>query len=171
MINDMGIKVAFKSYEGDVPDVLSSLDWDEYQQLHFKREQSLWQQDDTAYRASFFHLGQGFITPVHINVVENGQSTPVDYSSKMFDYGDSRVNGKALPQDLGFAGFRMQYGTDWERDIVAFLGASYFRAVGAEMQYGLSARGLAIDTAMNKPEEFPVFTNFWFEKPKPNSDE
>lgn len=161
----------FVSAKGDVPEVLSSLDWDEYQQLHFKREQSLWQKDDTAYRATFFHLGQGFITPVHINVVENGKSTPVDYSSKMFNYGDSHVNGKALPQDLGFAGFRMQFGTDWERDIVAFLGASYFRAVGAEMQYGLSARGLAIDTAMNKPEEFPVFTNFWFEKPTPNSDE
>lgn len=161
----------FVSHEGDVPSVLSDLDWDEYQQLHFKRDQSLWQKDDTAYRATFFHLGQGFITPVHINVVEDGKSTPVDYSSKMFDYGDSHVNGKSLPEDLGFAGFRMQYGTDWERDIVAFLGASYFRAVGAEMQYGLSARGLAIDTAMNKPEEFPVFTNFWFEKPKPNSDE
>jgi glucans biosynthesis protein len=161
----------FVSHEGDVPSVLSDLDWDEYQQLHFKRDQSLWQKDDTAYRATFFHLGQGFITPVHINVVEDGKSTPVDYSSKMFDYGDSHVNGKSLPEDLGFAGFRMQYGTDWERDIIAFLGASYFRAVGAEMQYGLSARGLAIDTAMNKPEEFPVFTNFWFEKPKPNSDE
>lgn len=32
------------------------------------------------------------------------------------------------------------------RDIVAFLGASYFRAVDSTYQYGLSARGLAVDT-------------------------
>lgn len=160
----------FKSHAGEIPSSLSSLDWDEYQQLHFKREQSLWQKDDSAYRASFFHLGQGFITPVHINVVDKGKVTPVAYSSKMFDYGQSHIDGSKLPQDLGFAGFRMQYGTDWERDIIAFLGASYLRAVGTEMQYGLSARGLAIDTAMNRAEEFPVFTNFWFEKPQPKSD-
>ncbi|MBM6552282.1 glucan biosynthesis protein D [Marinomonas ostreistagni] len=161
----------YESHQGDVPSVLSGLDWDEYQQLHFKREESLWQKEDTAFRAGFFHLGQGFVTPVQINVIEDGEAEPVEYDADMFDYGKTPVNGNSLPKDLGFAGFRMQYGTDWERDIVAFLGASYFRAVGAEMQYGLSARGLAIDTAMNKPEEFPVFTHFWFEKPKPGADE
>ena len=64
----------------------------------------------------------------------------------------------------------MQYHTDWQRDVVAFLGASYFRAVGAELQYGLSARGLAIDCGMERPEEFPVFREFWFERPLPDAD-
>ena len=53
--------------------------------------------------------------------------------------------------------------------MVAFLGASYFRAVGGEMQYGLSARGLAIDTGLARPEEFPSFTAFWLERPAPES--
>ena len=75
-----------------------------------------------------------------------------------------------MPKDLGFAGFRFLYHTDWERDLVAFLGASYFRAVGGEMQYGMSARGLAIDTALPRPEEFPLFTHFWLEKPGPGRD-
>ncbi|VFS41172.1 glucans biosynthesis protein D [Enterobacter cancerogenus] len=34
-------------------------------------------------------------------------------------------------------------------------------------QYGLSARGLAIDTFTDTPEEFPDFTAFWFETVKP----
>ena len=34
-------------------------------------------------------------------------------------------------------------------------------------KYGLSARGLAIDTAEMTGEEFPVFKEFWVEKPKP----
>ena len=66
----------------------------------------------------------------------------------------------------GFAGFRVQFATNWKADIAAFLGASYFRAVGDDTrQYGLSARGLAIDTAFARPEEFPRFTAFWFERP------
>ena len=46
-----------------------------------------------------------------------------------------------------------------------FLGASYFRALGAGQRYGLSARGLAIDTVGGQGEEFPRFTEFWVVKP------
>ncbi len=47
------------------------------------------------------------------------------------------------------------------------LGASYFRVIGAGQVYGLSARGLAIDTALPSGEEFPRFKEFWIERPKP----
>lgn len=47
------------------------------------------------------------------------------------------------------------------------LGASYFRVIGAGQVYGLSARGLAIDTALPSGEEFPRFREFWIERPKP----
>ncbi len=56
------------------------------------------------------------------------------------------MNGKKLPKDLGFAGFRLNSPDDIRRDWAAFLGASYFRAVGSSMQYGLSARGLRRST-------------------------
>ncbi len=42
------------------------------------------------------------------------------------------------------------------RDIVAFLGASYFRAVDSTYQYGLSARGLAVDTFTDTRKSFPT---------------
>ena len=42
-----------------------------------------------------------------------------------------------------------------------FVGASYFRAIGRQHVYGLSARGLAIDTAESSGEEFPWFKEFW----------
>jgi glucan biosynthesis protein len=70
--------------------------------------------------------------------------------------------------DLGFAGFRAFKAPELaRRDIVSFLGASYFRAVDDTYQYGLSARGLAVDTFTDTPEEFPDFTSFWFETVKP----
>ena len=37
-------------------------------------------------------------------------------------------------------------------------GASYFRAIGQAMVYGLSARAVAIGTGAPEPEEFPRFT-------------
>jgi glucans biosynthesis protein len=36
-------------------------------------------------------------------------------------------------------------------------------------QYGISARGLAIDTGLEKGEEFPRFTEFWLLRPAKNS--
>ena len=57
---------------------------------------------------------------------------------------------------------------DWQtNDWVAFLGASYFRAIGELYQYGLSARGIALDAAVaGQAEEFPDFTHFYFEPPR-----
>ena len=51
-----------------------------------------------------------------------------------------------------------------------FLGASYFRSLGKGEAYGLSARGLAVDTTGPGPEEFPAFTAFWIERPAPGAD-
>lgn len=102
--------------------------------------------------------------------VVDGHVSELAYDPEYFDFGESGVNGKALPRDLAFAGFRIQAATNWSSDVAAYLGASYFRAVGNDTrQYGLSARGLAIDTAIDGPEEFPRFTSFWFERPEPNA--
>jgi glucans biosynthesis protein len=86
---------------------------------------------------------------------------------------------RKLPRGSGFAGFRFQESRlgdqqvkDWRKnDWVAFLGASYFRAIGDLYQYGLSARGVAIDVAVaGKSEEFPDFTQFFFQPGAPGSD-
>jgi len=63
----------------------------------------------------------------------------------------------------------LNFHTDWVRDIAAFQGASYFRAVGSEKQYGQSARGLAVDCGMDYPEEFPNFVAYWLERPAKDS--
>jgi glucans biosynthesis protein len=162
----------YKSHAGELPKSLQGLNWDQYQQLGFDHDYALWKKNpNTLFRAELFHLGLFFNTPIRIyNLDEKGKTKQIKYSTNLFNYGKSGVKGEGLPDDLGFAGFRMQFHNDWTRDVVAFLGASYFRAVGQDMQYGLSARGLAVDTAMNRPEEFPVFTHFWLQTPAPNSD-
>lgn len=160
---------SYQSYAGNVPASLQKLDWDQYQHLQYRKEHALWA-DDGQFRAQFFHLGLYFKTPVRMYEVKDGMAQEIAYDPAMFSYGKSGVKASQLPKDLGFAGFRLNYHSDWSRDVAAFLGASYFRAVGGELQYGLSARGLAIDTAMPRPEEFPEFVRFWLERPAAGSD-
>lgn len=161
----------YESYQGELPESLQGLDWDEYQQIQFNNEEALWRDDEKlAYRTELFHLGLYFEQPVQIYELDEGVVRQIDYAPSLFNYGDREIDSDELPKDLGYAGFRMQFSNDWKRDVISFLGASYFRAVGKEMQYGLSARGLAIDTALPEPEEFPMFTHFWLEKPKQGSD-
>jgi len=93
-----------------------------------------------------------------------------------FDYGANKLDVAKLKEakDLGFAGFRAHYALNtpkYKDEVLVFLGASYFRALGKGQLYGLSARGLAIDTALPSGEEFPRFTEFWIERPAPAAKE
>ena len=160
---------AFRPAQESLPDALKRLDWDQYQDIRYRADHALWTPDRLQFRVKFFHLGLFYKTPVRIFEVVDGSAQELAYDPAMFDYGKSGVAGARLPSDLGFAGFNVLFHTDPVRDIVAFLGASYFRAVGGEMQYGLSARGLAIDAGMSRPEEFPDFTSFWLERPARDS--
>jgi periplasmic glucans biosynthesis protein len=154
---------------GHIPDAVKALDWDQYQAIRYRADHALWAQDHRRFRVKFFHLGLYYRLPVRMYEVVNGQAWEVAYDPALFDYGKSGLKDSHLPKDLGFAGFRVHFHTDLERDIAAFLGASYFRAVGGELQYGLSARGLAIDCGMDRAEEFPTFTAFWLERPAPDA--
>lgn len=148
-----------------LPPALANLSWDKHQAIRFKREQALWFKESAAFRLQFFHLGRNYTEPVQMHEIVDGQARLIEYRPDMFDFSASGLNPRRLPASLGFAGFRVHFENDWDQDIAAFLGASYFRAVGEDRQYGLSARGLAIDTGLSRPEEFPAFTHYWFERP------
>ena len=115
----------YVSHEGELPKVLQNLSWDAYQQIRFDRGHALWRKDDSLFRAELFHLGLYFRTPVTIYELENGRAAQIPYSRDLFQYGKSGLKGAHLPKDLGFAGFRFLYHTDWERDLVAFQGFKY----------------------------------------------
>jgi glucans biosynthesis protein len=149
----------------NLPDEVKVLDWDQYHAIRYRTDHALWAQDHRRFQVKFFHLGLYYKSPVRMYEVVDGQAQELAYDPAAFDYGKSGLKGSRLPKDLGFAGFRVNFHTNWGHDVAVFLGASYFRAVGGDMQYGLSARGLAIDSGMDRAEEFPMFTAFWFERP------
>jgi glucans biosynthesis protein len=156
---------------GELPAPIAKLSWDQWQAIRFRDDHSLWAGEGLRFQARFFHLGFTIRNPVRLYSVENGQAQELAYDAAMFDYSRSGVDGRRLPENLGFAGFRLLFHTDWTRDMAAFQGASYFRAVDADMQYGMSQRGLAIDTGMPRPEEFPSFVAYYLERPAPNSSQ
>jgi glucans biosynthesis protein len=157
------------------PEVLQEIDYDAHGKIRFRTGLALWANGPAEFPVTFFHLGRYFQSPVRMHVVEDGQAREILYDSAYFDMpADSPA--RRLPDNSGFAGFRFQEARggalDWRRnDWVAFLGASYFRAIGELFQYGLSARGVAVDTAVfGKNEEFPSFTHVFFETPAPGRD-
>ena len=152
----------------NLPAWVEQLDWDAYQSIRFDPQHALWRAEGLPFQARLFHLGLYFKHAVQIHEVVDGLAYPIHYSAGLFDYGE-RVGQPERLEDIGFAGFRVHVGPDFERDMFSFLGASYFRAVGGTKQYGLSARGLAIDTGLARPEEFPEFRQFWLERPGPES--
>ena len=156
--------------ERKLPPAIAALDWDHYQSIRYRKDHALWAGDDTRFMAQFFHPGLFFKLPVRMHEVVDGQAREIPYDPAMFDRSQSGLDDQALPAGLGFAGFRLNRRSDPDRDVAAFLGASYFRAVGAEGQYGQSARGLAVDCGLPTDEEFPDFTEFWLERPGPQSD-
>jgi periplasmic glucans biosynthesis protein len=153
-----------------LPAAVAALSWDQYQSIRFKPEHALWADSKLRFQLELFHLGLYFKRSVQMHEVVSGQAQQLAYDAAMFDYGKSGLDGKRQPADLGFAGFRFKFHLAPQFDIAAFLGASYFRATSGTRQYGLSARGLAIDTGMGDKEEFPDFTAFWFERPAAGSN-
>jgi periplasmic glucans biosynthesis protein len=156
-----------------VPQWLIDLDYEQYRGIRFRPERALWKGSGLPFSVQFFHPGLFYDRMVKIQVVTRSGVSPVAFSPDQFEYGPDELGGR-VPQDLGYAGFRIHYpikGEAYQDEVTVFLGASYFRAVGRDEVYGLSARGIAIDTALASGEEFPWFREFWIVKPSPGAKE
>ncbi|RYF43441.1 MAG: glucan biosynthesis protein G, partial [Comamonadaceae bacterium] len=157
----------YRAPDTALPADLLSLDYDGLRDIRFRPAQALWRDAQLPFEAMFFHLGENQRLPVRVHELGPAGARPLAYRAGDFDFGKNRVDPQAWG-DLGFAGLRVHYPLNsaaYKDELITFLGASYFRALGAGQQYGLSARGLAIDTTGGNPEEFPRFTDFWLERP------
>ncbi len=147
-----------------VPERFAKLDYQGYFAIRSAREARLWSGTDLPFEVGLFHAGGLFQYPVRIFEIAGEETNPIGFDPARFTYGDvsPTVDEEGA---LGYAGFRLYDRLNWDRDVASFLGASYFRAVGGELHYGLSSRGLAIDTTRFGSEEFPMFRAFWLHRP------
>ncbi|HSQ12653.1 MAG TPA: glucan biosynthesis protein G [Candidatus Deferrimicrobium sp.] len=167
-VAEMAKKLAAEPFRAPkpIPEFLTSLSYDDYRDIRFDTKQSFWRSAGN-FQIQLIHPGLFYGHAVKINTIEGSGARPLPFSPSLFTYGRNKFADK-IPADLGFAGFRVTYPffkqTDFNH-VIVFAGASYFRAVAKGQGFGLSARGLAIDTGLPGGEEFPFFKEFWLERP------
>lgn len=116
------------------------------------------------FEVDFMPPGLFFPQPVRIERQVDGQMRDLPFSPSLFSF-EPRYFG-SIPNDApgaGFSGLRLRYrlnAADRMDEVAVFQGASYFRAIGQGMVYGLSARAVAIGTGGAAPEEFPSITHW-----------
>ncbi len=165
--------LAAKPYQAPptIPAALANLDYDQYQQIRFRPDQSLWRRSHTRFQVMLIAPGEYFRHPVKLNVVDAAGVHPLGFKKSLFTWPDKKLEA-SVPDNLGYAGFKLTFPINRpgvQDQFLVFAGASYFRGVARGENFGLSARGIAIDTGLPGGEEFPVFTEFWLVRPSPDA--
>lgn len=174
LVKEQAQSLAQKPYvqsSSNLPSELSEMDYQQYRAIRFNPQFAQWK-DKAKFEMQLFHPGFLYRSPVEIKIVDEHSGTKnLMFEADRFIYEkEAKPLQGLVPKDEGFAGFRIHYPlttTDYKDEVAVFLGASYFRLIGPGQVFGLSARGLAIDTAAASGEEFPQFKKFWMQEPKP----
>ncbi|HEX3914368.1 MAG TPA: glucan biosynthesis protein [Steroidobacteraceae bacterium] len=154
-----------------LPAGLDKLSPEQYRSMHFNPDADIWRTEMLPFRLEPLRAAYNLPTSVRISTVEGGVAKDLVATPAMF-----QITGATSAQlgrvSLPLSGFRIRSHINsskvWDEFLV-FQGASYFRAVAKNLLYGLSARGLAINTGEPSGEEFPAFTHFWIERPAPRA--
>lgn len=135
----------------DLPEVVSGLDYDAHRAIRYRPDHAVWKDENRNFELQAFYPGWVFDHTVQILEIVDGAARPMGFSADDFEYraplDASAFEALAFP---GASGFRLHYPlnrNDYRDELITFLGSSYFRALGRGNVYGLSARGLAVDTA------------------------
>lgn len=150
-----------------VPEALRNLKYDDYRNIRFRKSEALWLGQDYRFVVEFLHPGYLYNEPVLIHEITDTHRQQIPFASDFFNYEQAPLDGVRIPPNLGFAGVRIRYpvnNPDVRDDLIVFQGASYFRALGQGLSYGLSARGLGVGIG-EEGESFPRFTQLWIKKP------
>ncbi|HCI88698.1 MAG TPA: glucan biosynthesis protein D, partial [Gammaproteobacteria bacterium] len=157
----------FQSGELAADNPLRQLNYDDYRRILFRPDAAIWRGTNSPFQLQLFHPGFLATSPVSLHLVNAGQAQPLAFTPTVFNYHEDLGDIDTYAAG-GYAGFRVHHpinsGERFEEFLV-FLGASYFRGVGKNQFYGLSARGLAVNTVGPGGEEFPRFSEFWIETP------
>jgi glucans biosynthesis protein len=163
-------RAAYVPEDRTQPRELELLGYDRYRDIRFRPDRAIWRAEGRPFDLMFFHRAQS--NPrVRMNEVVDGSARHLPYDSADFDFGKNTLSPETWGE-LDYAGLRVHYhlnGPEYKDELIVFLGASYFRSLAAGTRYGLSARGLAVDTVGGQGEEFPYFPEFWIVKPAPDA--
>ncbi|HTL67303.1 MAG TPA: glucan biosynthesis protein [Lacunisphaera sp.] len=169
-VERLAAKLAHSAYHAksnQTPRFFREMNYDQYRHITFREGMTLWRDDGLPFQLQFYHPGYLFTQTVRINECSDTHAQPIPFNTALFDYHDLSIPMFSR-WGLEFAGFRAMYPLNaadkWD-EVISFLGASYYRALGRGQVYGASARGLAINAGGPAAEEFPAFVEYWIRKP------
>ncbi len=143
------------------PKVFQKLGFSDYSKISYAGRVPGWPAG-TPFHIQLYPAGYLFTWPERIRIVSGGRHLAPQLPITVA--GDPPLAAR-LPKSVAPAGFSAYTGFGKGPPVyefMSFLGASYFRAVGAGQSWGLSARGVAVNTALpHRAEEFPYFRAFW----------
>jgi glucans biosynthesis protein len=155
------------------PAWLDKLSAEQYRAIRFKTAAEFWRDDALPFRLELLPVGFNFQTMVTVSVIDDNRASDLAATPGMFEMPDNVPSAPARAT-VPLSGFRILTRINSPRiwdEFLVFQGASYFRAVAKHQVYGLSGRGLALNTAEPSGEEFPAFTHFWIMRPAPKDKE
>jgi glucans biosynthesis protein len=152
----------------------AALGYDAVRRIQFREPQALWRNTGSPFEMQFFPAVGEAARALRLHEVTDGKARALDLPASIFDY-DGVIPPDPPDSAALVAGWKLTYPLNepGKRDeVAAFLGSNYFRALGRGQRYGLSARAVAIDTVGGaRGEEFPDFSEYWFETPKAGASE
>lgn len=160
---------AYVAPQSKIDPFFEGLKYDGHREIRFKSDKALYSDLGESFRVEFFHPGWMFKKTVEFAEIVDGQPKAVPFNRDLFDYGKLKLP-ETVTYPSSFTGFRLLAPDSLANkrfEFLVFQGASYFRAVTTKWGWGLSARAVAINTVGGEPEEFPDFTHFWFQRPRP----
>ncbi|MBF8270527.1 MAG: glucan biosynthesis protein G [Gammaproteobacteria bacterium] len=156
-----------------VPRFLLDLNYDQFKDIRFEPDKSLWRQHGSPFKVMLIPPGLFYRHAVRINVIDIEGVHELAFRKDYFTFADPDLE-RRIPPDLGYAGFELTYPLiepKVQSQFIVFLGVSYFRGVGKDNTWGISSRGLALDTGLPTGEEFPSFIEYWLVQPAGNARE
>ncbi len=152
-----------------LPPPFAGLDYDSYRAIRPIPGKAAMLPVGAGFAVDLLPPGLFFPDPITVEILSEEGLKTVPFSPAVFDF-DPRYFG-AIPAEApgaGFTGLRLRYplnAPDRLDEVLVLQGASYFRAIGADMVYGLSCRAVAIGTGGAGPEEFPAFWHLRLDPP------
>ncbi|MEM1108333.1 MAG: glucan biosynthesis protein G [Planctomycetota bacterium] len=171
----------YTNHDLPLPETVAALDYDGHRDIRCLPEDFLWFGGEEPFRVQFRHRGWLFKDEVRLKTVDadGAQVRPLPFSADRFTYGkiaSENLDPKTLPGDMGYAGLALHkvgYETvddetkETFNEFMSIQGGSYFRAIGFGQHWGSSARGIAVNTGLPQPEEFPRWIELWVKQPMP----
>lgn len=161
-----------------LPPQLKNLTPEQETGIFWKDTNRLWRKKGLPFQVDFYHVNQDVPGGPQINTVDRKGAHPLAYSPAFFNFLNLTIN-PPLPSTLPYGGFYLRYPINKPDSLDGFFtvestgalaGGNYFRTFAKDQVYGLSARGVALNTEVDgKKEEFPNFCEWWLYEPAYNA--